>query len=189
MCMHSSITLKVEGCRNMAIIIHHYPLIWAVDKVRILTHWQWNNSNKVDNYLLQLYKAQSSELWCELLLNLNLLYLVPEDFPRKFGLLLEGHQMPFSLATYWEWDWNRLFHKILDTEKRDFVKEGVIIIFFYLTLGMKFLAGMEAVWGEVWEVGQEADWGEAGHLDTEVSIRGEGELIQPGQHQHPWGQY
>ena len=51
---------------------------------------------------------------------------------------------------------------------------------------MKFLAGMEAVWGEVWEVGQETDGGEAGHLDTQVRIRGEGEVIQPGQQQHTW---
>ena len=43
-----------------------------------------------------------------------------------------------------------MFHKILDTKKRDFVKKGVIIIkFFDLTPGMEFLAGMEAVWGEV----------------------------------------
>ena len=137
MCLHNLEGWGVQKHGN-----NYPPLIWAVDKVRILTHWQWNNSNKVDNYLLQLYKAQSSELWCELLLNLNLLYLVPEVFPRKFGLLLEGHQMPFSLATYWEWDWNKLFHKILDTEKRDFVKEGhhntfVLLLAWSFWLGWK----------------------------------------------------
>ena len=76
------------------------PLIPAVDKVRIVTHdneltpVKWTITYL---FLLQLYyKAQSSEPFCELRLLLILLYLVPEGFPRKLGLLLEGHHMPFS---------------------------------------------------------------------------------------------
>ena len=43
---------------------------------------------------------------------------------------------------------------------------------------------MEAVWGEVWEVGEEADGGEAGHLDPELSVGGEREVVEAGQEEH-----
>ena len=96
--------------------------------------------------------------------------------------------MPFSLAAYWDWDWNKLFHNILETKRNARLSSfrHHLDMSNQITFCVKFLAWMETVWSKVWEVRQEADWREAGHLDTELSIRGQREVIQTGQQQDTW---
>ena len=67
------------------------------------------------NVSLHIQRLQWLEAYA-LLFNLNLLYLVPDCFPRKFGFCLDGHQSPSSFDTYFDCDWNMLFQSILATE-------------------------------------------------------------------------